>query len=289
MGTEIYYFSGTGNSYHLAKELNKNIKGSKLIPIVSLLNQDKIIVNGTSVGIVFPLHGLTISKPVRLFLKKADFSNTDYIFGVATRGGSRCLAFDKIKKLLKRNNKSLDASFILTLLNNDPKLIEYEDPTEEDISKMEKTIQNRVDQISEIVTNKKNHHDEDTNYADFPFSKPVNYLLERLVLFGMFYTSISKINNYFYTDSKCTGCGICQKVCLSEKVKLVDKKPVWQNDVHCYMCYTCLNYCPEQAIQIKDKIYMKSYTPQKGRYPHPYATVKEISQQKFHNFQIDKD
>ncbi len=280
MDTEIYYFSGSGNSFYVAKELHKRIEGSKLIPIVSLLKHDTIEVNGSSVGIVFPLHGLTLSKPVRLFLKKAKFTNAEYIFGIATRGGSRCLAFDKINKMLRRHNKNLDSSFILTLINNDPKLTEYEDPTEEDFTEMEKTIQNRVNQIAEIVTSKKKHHDEDANYVDFPFSKPVNYLLERLVLFGMFYTSVSKVNNYFYADSKCTGCGICQKVCLSEKVKIVDKKPVWQDDVHCYMCYTCLNYCPEQAIQIKDKFYMKSYTPEKGRYPHPYANVKEISAQK---------
>ena len=37
MSTEIYYFSGTGNSLHVAKELQKRMPETKLIPILSLV------------------------------------------------------------------------------------------------------------------------------------------------------------------------------------------------------------------------------------------------------------
>jgi flavodoxin len=37
---EIYYFTGSGNSLYVAKELQARIPGSDLIPIVSLLNKD---------------------------------------------------------------------------------------------------------------------------------------------------------------------------------------------------------------------------------------------------------
>ena len=42
---EIYYFSGTGNSLHLARELQKRIPETKLIPITSnwTLGFDKTI------------------------------------------------------------------------------------------------------------------------------------------------------------------------------------------------------------------------------------------------------
>jgi len=48
----------------------------------------------------------------------------------------------------------------------------------------------------------------------------------------------------------------------------------------CYICYACLNFCPTEAIQIYSKIYMKSYTLEKGRYLHPYATADDIAGQK---------
>jgi len=280
MSTEIYYFSGTGNTFYMAKELQKRIKDSKLIPIVSLLKQEIIEVHGETVGFVFPLHGMTVPIPVKIFLKKIKLKSVEYIFSIATRGGTKCFAFKKINQILKRSQKCLDSTFILTMINNDPKFKVYEIPTSENISKVESKIQTRLDSISKIIINKERCKEKDSDYIDFPFIKPVNYLLERLVLLGMFWADVSHTNNYFYADSKCTGCGICEKVCLSQKIKMINKKPVWQKNVKCYLCYTCLNYCPEQAVQIKSKIYMKSYIDKNGRYPHPFATIKDIAGQK---------
>jgi len=280
MSTEIYYFSGTGNSFFVAKELQKRIIDSKLTPMISLLKQEIIEVHGETVGFVFPLHGMTVPIPVKIFLKKLELKSVNYIFTIATRGGTKCFAFNKINKILKRNRKCLYSTFILTMINNDPKFEIYEIPTSENISQVELKIQTRLDSISRIITNKEKYQEKDSDYIDFPFIKPVNYLLERIVLLGMFWAEVTHTNNYFYKDSKCTGCGICEKVCLSQKIKMINKRPVWQKNVKCYLCYTCLNYCPEQAVQIKSKIYMKSYTDKNGRYPHPYATIKDIAGQK---------
>lgn len=279
MSTEIYYFSGTGNSQHVARELQKRITKAKLIPIVRLLKQDSIEICGETVGFVFPLHGMTAPLPVKIFLKKVVLKSVNYMFAITTRGGTKCFAFDQINQLLKRNCKSLDSSFILTMLNNDPKLDAYENPTSESISEVESKIQTRLDSISKIIINKEKYH-EDSGGVTFSFSKPVNYLLERLVLFATSMLEFMNINSYFYADSKCISCGTCEKVCLSRKIKIINGKPVWQKKIKCYFCYTWLNYCPVQAIQIKSKWYMKSYTKEKGRYPHPFASIKDITEQK---------
>jgi ferredoxin len=111
--------------------------------------------------------------------------------------------------------------------------------------------------------------------------------MERLVRFGVLFAEYDGAKNYFFADSKCVGCGTCEKVCLSNKIKMVDKKPVWKKNVKCYMCYACLNFCPEQSVQIKSKWYMKSYTGEKGRYLHPYATARDIARQKEPNEKIE--
>ena len=56
MSREIYYFSGTGNSLHVAKELQKRMPETKLIPIISLLNEDVIETKGETIGFVFPIY-----------------------------------------------------------------------------------------------------------------------------------------------------------------------------------------------------------------------------------------
>ncbi|MCX8129550.1 MAG: EFR1 family ferrodoxin [Clostridia bacterium] len=278
--TEIYYFSGTGNSLLVAKELQKRLPEAKLIPIVSLLKQDTIKVNGETAGFIFPLHGMTIPIPVRIFLKKLDLNSASYVFSLVTRAGTKCLALNSVNKILKRKGKCLDSGFTLTMLSNDPKFEDYDVPNSESISRMESEIRNKLDFVSGIITNREKYLKKDSDYIDFPFIKPVNFLLERIVLLGIFWADITRTNRYYYADSKCTGCGICEKVCLSGKIEMRAGEPLWRKNIKCYLCYTCLNYCPKQAVQIKSKIYMKSYTEKNGRYPHPFASVSDISGQK---------
>ena len=79
MGTEIYYFSGTGNSLHVARELQKRIPDTKLIPIVCLLNKDIIETKAKKVGFVFPIHLAMAPAPIIEFLKKLDLKSAEYI------------------------------------------------------------------------------------------------------------------------------------------------------------------------------------------------------------------
>jgi len=274
---EIYYFSGTGNSLHVAKELQKRIPDTNLIPIVSLLNKDVIETNGDAVGFVLPIHGMTIPIPVKTFLKKLNLTSADYVFALATRGGTKCFAFSKIDDLLKKKGKSLDSFFVLNMVSNDPKFKEWRPATKEEMANLESDVQNRLDSIKKVIMSKETYRVTDTEYI-----YPTNYLLERLVLFGMTYAEFDGAKDYFYSDSKCVGCGTCEKVCLSNKIKISDKKHVWQKNVKCYLCYACLNYCPERSVQIKSKWWMKSYTDKNERYPHPYATIADIAGEKEH-------
>lgn len=275
MSTEIYYFSGTGNSFFVARGLQERIRGARLIPIASLLDDDVIMTNAETAGFVFPTHGMISPIPVRRFITKIDLGSTEYLFAIATRSGTKFLGFAKIDKILKKKGKSLDSCFTLNMANNDPKFEVYEVPTEEKIAQIESEVQGRLDVIRETIVNKVKSREKDTE-----FLYPSSYFLERLVVLGMIYAEFEGVNNYFYCDSKCNGCGTCEKVCLSRKIRMIDGKPAWRNDVKCYMCYACLNYCPEQSVQIKGKWYMKSHTPKNDRYSHPYATADDIARQK---------
>ena len=79
MSPEIYYFSGTGNSLHVAKELQKRIPESKLISIVNLLKKEVIESSSDTVGFVFPIHLAMVPAPVMEFIKKLDLNSVEYI------------------------------------------------------------------------------------------------------------------------------------------------------------------------------------------------------------------
>ena len=281
MSTEIYYFSGTGNSLYVARELQKRIPDSIIIPIVNLLNKKVIQTQGEAVGFVFPVHALAIPIVVKKFIKKTDLESSEYLFAIATRHSTIFRGFEKIDQLLKKKNKHLNSHFILNMCNNESRHKGYKIPSESDILSLEKTVQEKLDAIQNIIINKMTSREIDSNYFyGFPYNPILNHLLEKLVLLGMTVSEYIGGVNYFYTDSSCNGCGICEKVCLSKKIKLKDNKPIWQKNVLCYMCFACLNYCPKKSVQIKDIPGVKSYTKENGRYSHPYATTQDISMQK---------
>lgn len=277
---EIYYFSGTGNSLHVARELQKRIPETKLISIVSLLNEDVIETKGETIGFVFPIYVSSTPDPVRRFLKKIDLKSTQYIFAVTTNCGYPGKVNIYLEKLLNKKSKSLDSYFTLKMMGNSPKglmpsfMINQDWAsriTKETISALEAEVQNELDTIHKVIINKeKNIEKESSNSPNF-FMKFVKLLLQFPVEWASEHTN-PKIN--FYTDSKCTGCSICEKVCLSKKIKMNNDKPFWQKDIKCYYCYACFNYCPEQSILVKN------YTHKDGRYYHPDVTANDIAEQK---------
>jgi len=279
MKTEIYYFTGTGNSLFVAKKLKELLPDTELIPIVGCIKNENFTVKGKNAGFIFPCHGLTVPIPVRDFFKRIDPSSADYFFAVVTRGGSVFKGFKILDDYLKKSGKCLNAAFTVNMCLNDPKLYYFTVPTKDEKEEIKKNALRKISKISKIILDSGDYHEDDNTGISFSNNAFLNKILEWLVPFATHFIS-PKIKKYFYADSKCTGCGICEKVCPSGKVKIVSGRPVWMPDVKCYLCYSCLNYCPYEAVQIYSKFWMKSYTEEKGRYPHPYAAAVDISRQK---------
>jgi ferredoxin len=266
--TEIYCFSGTGNSLKTAKELQKLIPEAKLIPVMSLLKKDVIETDGETVGFVFPLHAYTFPIPMDDFFKKLDVKSAGYIFAVATRGGSPCNVFKNIDKILKAKGKELNAGFFIDMPNN--YLPGFELETKEEIEILESGMMKRLELIHKTVINKEKNPEKDHhgNVLRENILNPLISILARVSRYG-------NIENSFYADSKCTGCKICEKVCLSGKIKMTGGKPEWQKDVKCTFCFACINYCPEHSIQLRNY-----KTEGKGRYFNSDVKAAEIAGQK---------
>jgi hypothetical protein len=55
MAADVYYFSGTGNSYIVARDIAEGIRGN-LIPIPGVIDDASIPLASETVGIVFPVY-----------------------------------------------------------------------------------------------------------------------------------------------------------------------------------------------------------------------------------------
>ncbi|MBN2005604.1 MAG: flavodoxin family protein [Anaerolineae bacterium] len=120
MGITLYYFSGTGNSLHVARELQKKLPESDLVSIIRLLSQDSIKTTGDTVGLIFPNFCLSIPIPLHDFLEKVDLTSARYFFALCTRGGTSSDAFDCINELMKKQGCQLDAQLNVTMPWNHP-------------------------------------------------------------------------------------------------------------------------------------------------------------------------
>ena len=72
----------------------------------------------------------------------------------------------------------------------------------------------------------------------------------------------------FFVDENCISCGLCEKICPVQNIRLKNDKPTWTHN--CEMCFRCLNYCPKDAIQ-----FGKS-TIEKKRYKNPFIKVSDF-------------
>jgi ferredoxin len=280
MSTEIFYFSGTGNSLHVARVLQKVLPGSKLTSIISLLKKENFTVKADVVGLVFPVHGFTIPYTVKDFIQRANLEHSEYIFSVATKGGSPDQVMEELSQCLRKNGQRLSAHFSITMFTNDcmfkcPYSHGSFAPTEAMLSEMRKKIDKKVKGIADVVSKREEHLEGDEDYK-----YEVSPLIQNASILFLKFLGGKNIQGSFYADENCIGCGICKKVCPSDRIKIIDSRPDWNEAIYCHRCYACLNYCPSQAIQITSKWYKPSFTKEQDRYSHPFATIKEIQEQK---------
>jgi ferredoxin len=274
MSTEIYYFSGTGNSLHVAEELRERIPDARLIPMVGLLQQDAVETGAETVGFVFPVHLMAIPAVVQKFLEKLDVRSARYIFAVLTQGGTPVLADVYLDDILAAKGSTLDAFFTIRMPWNSPVglmpvyipgMITYP-PRQERVAELESKMQVALDTIQRVLENKEVVRGKDRGLSP---KKAIAALMS-----GGEKTKRKKVVPY-YADSQCTGCGTCARVCTSGKIEMVDERPVWQPDAGCYHCYACFNFCPAQSVLVR-----KTYDRKLGRYHHPAVAADDIADQK---------
>ncbi|NLA75714.1 MAG: 4Fe-4S binding protein [Deltaproteobacteria bacterium] len=253
METVIYYFSGSGNSLKIAKDLAQEIGAAKIIRITNrLVNSDKITVSGIT-GIVFPVYVSGLPVILEEFVDRLSISDNAYIFAVANFGESADISLLQLDNLLKQKGKGLSAGFELLMPDNTQILFPPGTKEEQDVRL--RAQEEMIPELASIIVNGRIH----TDVIDAAKRSGK----ERPHIFKP-----AEMAKEFHTDNKCNSCGICVKVCPVENITISDTKPAWGNN--CEMCLACMQWCPNQAIQFG----MNS--SKWGRYTNPFIDLKEM-------------
>lgn len=252
----IFYFTGTGNSGYVASEIAK-ANNDSLISISKLINEKNDLVfnlkDNEIIGFVFPIYAWAAPKMVTDFIRKVKFNNykNNYIFSIATCGANIGNAINIIEKEIDKKGMKLASGFSLVMPNN---YMIAGDVDSKDIERKKlEEAKVEIDKINEIIKERKSNIFElEKGFAPSILSNIIN------PLFNKFGININK----FYSTDYCISCGLCEKVCNSNIITLVEGKPKWEGK--CCQCLACINHCPRKAIQ-----YGKG-SINKGRYINPY-------------------
>jgi len=254
MSSKIYYFSGTGNSLAVSKQLEEALseKGC-IVPLGIFENKESIEVDTDVLGFVFPVYYMNVPDVVKSFVKKLNFKTNPYIFAIATCNGSPGQSLFTLNKYLRTKGKELSSGFVIDMPGNllvTPPGIEV---------KRLKNSKNKVSEIASYINNKSTNKFEGKDNFKIHMESFVLATFEK-----NFHVSPKK----FLSNSDCIGCGVCEKVCPVKNIKVVDKKPQWGNK--CARCLACFHWCPKKAVVIN------RFLKKRNRYHHPEVSLMDM-------------
>lgn len=257
MGNVIFYFSGTGNSLSLARDIAAKMGDTKVLPIAGAIRDGNTPLPYDRVGFVFPVYFASVPEIVSRFIGKLKFEKTQYIFGVATFGGMAGMALSQLNRLVSERGGTLNAGFSAAMPGNYinkygafPQIIQRS---------LLKGAKKKAARIAAAVKERRDVRIPKVSAVSKHYMEPSRKILAE---FG------NMAKDYHATD-KCTACGTCERICPVGNIKMENGRPVWGNE--CQQCVACIQWCPAQAIEYADK------TAGRKHYHHPEVRISDIN------------
>lgn len=258
MKTELYVYTGTGNSLWIARQLAVELKEATL-DFIPLLSND-LEKEADRVGIIFPVHIWGLPARVIRFINHLKMKPETYFFAVAVNAGQPAATLLQLQKLMSNRKLSLSSGYSIVLPSN---YIPWGGPGPlETQQRLFRNAQERVKTIAQaVLTGERKKVERGPLWQNIAFSW----------FYKMSFRHVPKMDKKFWGDDKCNGCEICFKVCPAGNIEMKNEKPSWLH--RCEQCLACIQWCPQEAIQYGKK------TVTYQRYHHPEVTLKNMLEQ----------
>lgn len=248
----IFYFSGTGNSLYAAERIREQI-GGEVIDMAEAMEKGQYryeIEAGDRIGFVFPAYYYGLPTIVKEFIGKIEMNTSDsvHVYSVVTCGANYGAVDRVMKKLLKEKGLNLSAFYGLPMVDNFIFGYDLQNKMEQEQTLKKAEGRLRVI-IKSISVNGKS--DKPSTFVERALTRAVYPIYVK-----------GRKTRKFYADNGCISCNLCEEICPSKAIEMVDGRPKWIKE-QCIHCVACINRCPVEAIQ-----YGQS-TKKRNRYVHP--------------------
>lgn len=251
---KLYYFTSTGNSLYVAKEISKECN-CELINIKDIVENKSYENDSDVIGIVYPLHCFGLPIIVEQFLNNLKIKGNPYIFVVqVTGGGSSNNGFIEINNVLECKGLKINNFEEIKYISNYTRA--GRNPSNE---RAIEAIRNEEGKLKAFIDSIKARKNKDVS---------LNKQMLGNFVHDMWKNKYKKKDKNFVSNSNCIGCNMCKNICPVNNIEVIEKKVKWKGK--CIDCMGCINICPNRAINIGNK------TVKKDRYINPYIKSNEL-------------
>lgn len=229
----ILYFSGTGNSLHVA-EILATLLHEQLFCMEKGLCELPDLADGESLGIVFPVYAWGLPRLVADFLKEVSVGER-YVWTVMTCGDDMGYADEVLQKVLRHK---VDAAFSVQMPNTYVCLPGFDVDSPDLASSKMKQTDDRLPHIADVIRAAESCSDLHRGAAAWLKTYALRPLFNRFLV----------TDKYFCTGDKCSSCGLCAKQCPVHDIEMKDGHPVWLHR-DCTGCLRCFHHCPQRSIE----------------------------------------
>jgi Pyruvate/2-oxoacid:ferredoxin oxidoreductase delta subunit len=250
----FYVFSGTGNSYWVARRMAERAGAKGTAATVSFLADKRPrevpVGPGRLIGLFTPTHGFTAPWRMISFAARMPRGRGADAFTVATRAGTK---FGKVYLPGMEGTAAYLIALILALKGYRVRGVRAFDMPSNWIALHPGFSEANARAIAEHSRPKVEGFIDSILAGGRQFSGFICLALGILLaplsagylLYGRF--MFSKL---FFADNRCNGCGLCARECPNNAIKMLGKthpRPYWT--FSCESCMHCMGYCPEEAVQ----------------------------------------
>ena len=261
----ILYFTGTGNSLYIARQLAD--ENTEILSIPQMMKQGRHDFAADEIGIVYPIYGHMPPNMVRNFIKQARLV-AGYKFAVLTFGMLDFNAAEIWDNISRQSGTTFD--YINTIVMVDNWLPNF---NMADQIKMDKHIPEQLAKVKEDLDQQKK------------WVKPATDAARRAHEGFMYFSRLDpdigflmRSEKYFQVTDACIGCGICTEVCPRGNYKLTSEGVKGEGD--CDFCFSCIHNCPQHAIQFAslpgDPLLARGEVNPNARYRNEHVSLWSI-------------